>query len=86
MHVGLRRLNRSLFHAKISDYYYAIENMEIDGERDNVKDNYFINKCNPPWNGAISFLSKRKILVNRKDWNTHGYFEDCPRDDYEDDY
>lgn len=73
MKVGLRSLNRIMNHSKISDYYHILQQMEIDGEREEIQDQWYIEKLNRSWIGVTTSISKRIGFINRKDRNLHGY-------------
>lgn len=73
MNVGLKQLNRFLTHSKLGDYYYEVQGMEIDEGKENPENHFNIEKLNPSWIGTRTALNKRRIHLNRKDWNTHGY-------------
>jgi len=75
MDVGLKRINRILRHSKIGDRSIDIEILDIDGKKLNIKNQFDIEKHNPSYMNMRSNLSKKRIFLNKEDWNTHGYFE-----------
>jgi hypothetical protein len=80
MNVGVKKLTRISTHSKISDYHYEIEAMDIQGQRQGIISDWLIQKLCEPWVGARTAINKKRIFVNRKDWNTHGYDDSFDED------